>query len=184
MADEFIYTDEQVNEWGRLTEGLPMCGWRGQLEILHKAGITVTFPEPRFFVERGTDHKATPRWYVCDREDGHASVAWFYGPDSEAHAREHADRLNREVQPAGWRDRARECERERDEARKDRDDWRMAAERWQSNYTACLRERDTDRTDSDRYRKALEQIAHPPSPTPTRSELFLIARRALGGGGS
>lgn len=65
---------------------------RDRLEDLHEAGIRLRFPEPRFYAVRASDAER-PRWYV--RDDTHASVvAWFYGPDSERHAREHMDRLN------------------------------------------------------------------------------------------
>ena len=101
---EFPYTDEQVHrfatrdpEWIGEDEGYTGYA-RRFLENLHSAGITVQFPKPRFFVE-AHDHRF-PRFAVVDRTSGAGRRgAEFFGPGSETYAREHADRLNREVQP-------------------------------------------------------------------------------------
>lgn len=52
---------------------------------------------PRYYVRR----QYGDYWWVCDGEAVAAGEhpASFFGPNAEAFAREHADRLNREVTP-------------------------------------------------------------------------------------
>lgn len=93
----FPYTREQAKKLAghargqRVISDLDVDWAREVLGRLHDAGITVTFPEPRFYVIEEGDYA-----YVRDRTSG-LNVAWFYDHARQQHARGHADRLNREV---------------------------------------------------------------------------------------
>ena len=98
----FPYTDAQVEDFAtRDPEWMVAEGDTGYarkyLTNLAKAGITVTFPEPRYYVSL-----SDPLYHarVKDRRTN-KTVAWFHRdlhPDSKAAAQAEADRLNREVQ--------------------------------------------------------------------------------------
>lgn len=88
------YTDEQADIIRRATGGMLSYGEpKTLLRYLHQAGITVTFPEPRYYV----DGDKAP-YDVMDRVMG-AGVARFWrhmDNNGRDYAQEHADRLNRE----------------------------------------------------------------------------------------
>jgi hypothetical protein len=108
---ESPYTGEHEDKFCRAMRqaGLSGVGAGGVLRELHRAGITVTFPQPRFYAERATSYHES--WVVCDRHEkrGHrdAVVASFWKgtdvasdhPDPEGSARAETDRLNREATP-------------------------------------------------------------------------------------
>ena len=96
MSD-FPYTTEQVeraHEAAHRNVDLDIADINEVLRGFHAAGITVTFPEPRFYVAQ----RGSRCWDVIDRRGEHVAASFFRNnSDSERHAREHSDRLNREV---------------------------------------------------------------------------------------
>lgn len=89
---EFPYTDQQVDQFAKAGGGLLHDYARGMLAVLHAEGVTVTFPEPRFYVL----HSGI-KWTVM--ELGKRLVADFYGGEAAGEdAHKYAARLNREAQ--------------------------------------------------------------------------------------
>lgn len=104
MSD-FSYTDAQVREFARAAfdiieppQHATLLSARDELNRLSKAGIRVTFPKPRFYVDDrvvGGGHI-----HVRDRQCDKRAVATFvrlYHPVALDAAHAEADRLNREV---------------------------------------------------------------------------------------
>lgn len=93
MSD-YPYTDKQALAFARPINRFANAAMgHVHLRALHEAGITVTFPEPRYVV-RSTD--LPTRNDVLDTlTERH--VAAFWHAESKRYAREHADRLNREA---------------------------------------------------------------------------------------
>lgn len=104
-ATEFPYTDEQVRVFYRALYGEgPTVETGMELMLrLHKAGITLTFPERRYYVRsiyrraKSLSRPGETEWRVFDALDGGWHVAGFIGDSAEQFAHEHADRLNGEV---------------------------------------------------------------------------------------
>jgi hypothetical protein len=99
---EFItgkYTVEQImlirDYLTNLPAGPPSDWPAVFLARLLDAGITVTFPEPRYCAEVGS----FGGWHVFDgqRSNRFQLMATFIGADAEQYAREHTDRLNGEA---------------------------------------------------------------------------------------
>ncbi len=91
---DFPYTAAQVCHFGDIL-AQPTHHAHRDLALLHEAGITVTFPEPRYFMYV-TDHFA----HIRDRRDGSRALASFVldrHPDARCAAQAEADRLNREA---------------------------------------------------------------------------------------
>lgn len=101
--NEFPYTDEQVRQFTKAREyprgrGATDDVSRDILECCHRAGITVTFPEPRYYVSSLRDHSVD----VLDRHqrdrysEGLVVASFRRAADGKRYAQEHADRLNAE----------------------------------------------------------------------------------------
>ncbi len=96
MAADFPYTDEQVDRFAVAADGALGFGETiPLLRRLHAAGITVTFPEPRFYTHFTPDGIGD-FCDVVDRSQG-STIARFYSdvhPDARCAAQAEADRLN------------------------------------------------------------------------------------------
>ena len=89
MSD-FPYTDDEVRAYAAALQCHREAA-RNDLLDLYEAGISLSIPTPRYYVKQ-----LAGRWEVHDRKRN-TWLASFGGTTAEHHAREHADRLNREV---------------------------------------------------------------------------------------
>ncbi|HEY7822666.1 MAG TPA: hypothetical protein VIG24_07540 [Acidimicrobiia bacterium] len=91
------YTDEQVEQVRAAVGYLSSDTARNTIRYLDGAGITLNFPEPRFFAEESS-HISRGSWVIRDRRGagwavnfGSANGGW-----NERQAKALAERLNRE----------------------------------------------------------------------------------------
>lgn len=97
MSD-FPYTDEQVSlfqQAGGLVGDDNQFESRDLLSDLLAWGITVNFPEPRYYVTTYPAGASSRVWNTTrDHDDDGGWTAEFHGRDHRLYAQEHADRLN------------------------------------------------------------------------------------------